>query len=285
MNVVVDKHAGFCFGVVNAIELAEHYLEEHEYLYCLGEIVHNQEEVKRLSGLGLKVIDRESFRKLKNETVLIRAHGEPQETYRTAWDNELSLLEGTCPIVVRLQKMIRQTAQEQQPQIVIFGKPNHPEAIGLASQANGKAQVGSSVEELQLDYCQPIRIYSQTTMDAELYEEFCSYIQEQARLQCEKPDVQVQRSVCGKVANRAKQVREFAAVVDVLIFVSGKNSSNGNYLFQVAKKVNKKSHFISSVEELEESWFKDAETLGISGATSTPSWLMEDVEKKISKNF
>ena len=282
MKIEIDKDAGFCFGVRNAIQIAENYLQANSYLYCLGDIVHNNEEVKRLTTMGLKIIDYSFFRKLKDETVLIRAHGEPIETYHIAAQNNIHLIEGTCPIVTRLQEMIREEAKENQPQVVIFGKKNHPEAIGLASRVSSNVQIAQSTKELKLNYCQPVFVYSQTTMDKELYEKFYTYIKKQSEKECSSPDVRVQNSVCGKVANRAKQIREFVAQYDVILFVSGENSSNGNYLFQVAQKVNPNTYFVSDAEQLDSSWLKNAESVGISGATSTPMWLMEKVKALIS---
>ena len=281
MKIEIDKEAGFCFGVVNAIRIAERYLQENSYLYCLGDIVHNQAEVKRLTDMGLRTIDHQSFRNLENETVLIRAHGEPLETYKIAEQNNIHLIEGTCPIVTRLQDMIREEGHENQPQVVIFGKKNHPEAIGLASQVSSDVQVVQRNEELELNYCKPIYVYAQTTMDNEQYEKFYTGLKEQAEKQCFNPQVKIQNSVCGKVANRAKQLREFVARHDVNIFVSGAHSSNGNYLYQVAQKVNANTYFVSDVEQIEKIWFKNAETVGISGATSTPIWLMEKAKLQI----
>ncbi|MCF8219178.1 MAG: 4-hydroxy-3-methylbut-2-enyl diphosphate reductase [Bacteroidales bacterium] len=283
MKIEIDKDAGFCFGVSHAIKMAEEYLKDHSYLYCLGDIVHNKSEVKRLSDLGLRIIDYSIFRQLKDETVLIRAHGEPVETYKIASQNNIDLIEGTCPIVTRLQKMIREEASENQPQVVIFGKKNHPEAIGLASRVSSNVQITQNTEELELDYCKPVYVYSQTTMDKELYEVFYLHIQERAEHECSNPHVRVQDSVCGKVANRAKQIRDFVGHHDVVIFVSGANSSNGNYLFQVARKVNPNTYFVSDVDQLNSDWLKQAESVGISGATSTPVWLMEKVKARISQ--
>lgn len=282
MKIEIDKDAGFCFGVRNAIQIAENYLQENSYLYCLGDIVHNAEEVKRLTAIGLKIIDYSSFLKLKDETVLIRAHGEPIETYNIAAQNNISLIEGTCPIVTRLQEMIRDEADKNQPQVVIFGKRNHPEAIGLASRVSSNVQIAQSTKELKLDYCKPVFVYSQTTMDKELYENFYTFIKKQSEKECWNPDVRIQKSVCGKVANRAKQIRQFVAQHDVILFVSGENSSNGNYLFQVAQKVNPNTYFVSDADQLDLTWLQNAESVGISGATSTPLWLMEKVKARIS---
>lgn len=283
ISIDIDPNAGFCFGVENAIEVAENYLQKHDYLYCLGQIVHNQAEVNRLESLGLKPIDRETFGKLTNETVLIRAHGEPEETYRLARENNLELLEGTCPIVLQLQETIHKLADNSRLQVVIYGKPNHPEAIGLASQFGGHTQIGLDAAQIDLDFCAPIRIYSQTTMDAEQYAAFCEEIYRRASERCDQPDIIVQKSVCGQVANRGRLIRRFAQQYEVIVFVSGKNSSNGKFLYDTARHYNSNTYFISSSEELDKNWFKGIKSAGISGATSTPAWLMEEVKEKIIK--
>ena len=283
MRLEIDQNAGFCFGVTNAIKLAEDYLKEHSNLYCLGDIVHNEAEVERLKKLGLRIISYEQFRKLEKETVLIRAHGEPLETYKIAWDNQIYLLEGTCPIVVRLQKMICKNASGDDDQIVLFGKKNHPEAIGLASQVDGQLQVVEDFNDLQIDYSKPVQVYSQTTMDGELYGQFCDKIRAKSIKQGSEADLFFQNSVCGQVASRSRRLRDFAKKHDIIIFVSGKNSSNGNYLYNISRKQNDRTYFVRNPEEIEAIWLDDVDSVGISGATSTPEWLMKDVAEEILK--
>mgnify|MGYP006284798905 FL=1 len=282
MRLEIDQNAGFCFGVMNAIQLAEKYLENHSYLYCLGAIVHNEAEVNRLKKSRLRIIDHEKFKNLKNETVLIRAHGEPVETYQVAKENTLHLIEGTCPIVLRLQQMIRAKTSEDGVQVVIFGKPDHPEAIGLASQIGGNVQIAQASHKLTLDFSKPIYVYSQTTMDAERYADFCRQLQQKSEQLHQESQIVCHNSVCGKVANRSKKIREFAQKHDIIIFVSGKDSSNGNYLYSVAKKQNPKTYFISKPDDLDMGWLENADSVGISGATSTPQWLMEKIADKIT---
>ncbi len=279
MRIKIDPDAGFCFGVVNAVRMVEDYLKEHDYLYCLGDLVHNPSEVERLSKLGLRTINREEFSKLHNETVLIRAHGEPEDTYKTAWDNDIALLEGTCPIVVRLQNMVKR--QENGDQVIIFGKKNHPESIGLASRVKGHVQVVQTIQELEIDSSRPVKVFSQTTMDAERYHDFCSQITGIMKAAANEQNLFIQRSVCARVSNRALQLRKFVANYDLIIFVSGKQSSNGRYLFSIAKSTNPNSYFVSEPSEINANWFEQAASVGISGATSTPIWLMENVKKEI----
>ncbi len=277
MHIEIDKHSGFCFGVVYAIEMAEDYLEEHGSLYCLGDIVHNDKEVQRLQAKGLKIINHEDLADLKDATVLIRAHGEPPTTYKTAMENNIELVDASCPVVLKLQNRVRQ-AHDDDRQIVILGKPGHAEVNGLIGQTNQEAIVISSEEEVDnLDLDQPISLFSQTTKSTQLLYKIRDKMSE------ETEDLKFNDTICRQVSNREPELRKFSDRHDVIIFVSGKKSSNGKALFQTCLQVNPQSYFISDVDELDTAWFDGQSSVGICGATSTPMWLMEQVAKAIQK--
>lgn len=277
-TVVIDENSGFCFGVTNAIKSAEEYLQNHDYLYCLGDIVHNNEEVSRLSGMGLHIISKEQFRELRDTTVLIRAHGEPPEIYRIAVENHIRLIDATCPVVLRLQKRIADEYRSASPhkQILIFGKKGHAEVIGLLGQTENTGIVLSSLDDIpNIDFTKPSKIYSQTTQSVELYTQM---IQEIRRRYAEIGNADMfdyQDTICRKVASRANQIADFAARFDVVLFVSGEKSSNGLYLFDICRKHNPQSYILSNLEQLEQIDLSHANTVGICGATSTPMWLMQ----------
>ncbi len=286
MNVEIDKNSGLCFGVVNAIRLAEKILESEKNLYCLGDIVHNEKEVERLKEKGLVIIDKKAFKTLHNCKVLIRAHGEPPETYRIADLNNIELVDGTCPVVLKLQDRIEFSYNEIKPsngQVVIYGKKGHAEIEGLAGQTDGSAIIIEGMEDLgQLDYTRPIHLYSQTTKSKETY----SQIEKEIRKRIEAAGgsselLKCTRSICGQVANRAPKLMEFSKNHDVIIFVSGKKSSNGRFLFEECLQINPRSYFVSDTDELRQEWFTKAENVGICGATSTPQWLMVKVADHI----
>lgn len=288
MIIEIDPHAGFCFGVKEAIEKAEVELVNAESLLCLGEIVHNREETRRLEGQGLKTIDRDQFRELKNAKVLIRAHGEPPETYETARKNNITLVEATCPIVLKLQKRVHDAWLEMKEKgglVIIAGKRNHPEVLGLEGQADHHAIVVESMDELkkiQLD--KPVRMFAQTTFDREEYDRMKAWASDILDHDGQKEKkFKSYHSICGQVSNRVPKLKSFCSIHDVIIFVSGKNSSNGKNLFDHCKAVNPRSYFVSTPEELDEQWIRDAKSIGISGATSTPRWLMENIAEKISE--
>ena len=287
MKVEIESKSGFCFGVENAISIAEKALRSGEVIYCLGQIVHNEQEVERLKALGLVTVTNEEYEKLQNCRVLIRAHGEPPATYEKARENNIELIEATCPIVKQLQKKIVIThnrSAETGEQIVIFGKPGHPEVRGLVGQTGGNAILVSGEGDLDsIDYSKPVNIYSQTTMSRLAYSELCVTIREKYSTKGEDPDrmVKVNHTICGQVANREPSLREFARKHQVVIFVSGKESSNGKMLFSVCKEENDKSHFVSGPDDLDSGWFRDIESVGVCGATSTPKWLIFDIYKKI----
>ena len=282
MEILIDEHAGYCFGVVKAIGAAEEVLKNDGRLYCLGDIVHNSAEVERLKNLGLEVIDHDMLESLQGKKVLIRAHGEPPETYRRAKALSIELVDATCPIVLALQQRIKKGYDEMRPvggQIVIFGKPGHAEVVGLTGQTDGMAIIVSSPDDIgAIDFQRPIRLYSQTTKSREEYQRLRDNIA--SRLP-EGADFVAYDTVCNRVANRARDLEGFARSVDVLLFVAGSNSSNGHYLYEYCRKVQPRTYLIADPSQLQKQWFDGAHRVGISGATSTPRWLMEDVKKGI----
>ena len=282
MDILIDDNAGYCFGVVKAIGAAEAELAHGGGLYCLGDIVHNSAEVERLKREGLEVIDHEQLRRLRGCRVLIRAHGEPPSTYRVAEERGIELVDATCPIVLALQSRIRRGYEEMRQrggQIVIFGKPGHAEVIGLNGQTEGTAVIVSREDELEhIDTLRPIRLYSQTTKSREEYQRLIENIR--LRLP-EGADFVAYDTICNRVANRAKELEAFARSVDVLLFVAGANSSNGHYLYEYCRKVQPTTYLIGTADEVKAEWLQGAQSVGISGATSTPRWLMEEVATKL----
>lgn len=283
MEIRIDDNAGYCFGVVKAIGAAEEELGHSGSLDCLGDIVHNSAEVDRLRRSGLRVIDHEAMRRLPaGSKLLIRAHGEPPSTYDEAQRLGIRLIDATCPIVLALQGRIRRGYEEMNKvggQIVIFGKPGHAEVIGLNGQTNGSAIIVSREDELEhIDFSRPIRLYSQTTKSREEYRRLIANIE--ARLP-QGADFVAYDTICNRVANRTQQLEAFATSVDVLLFVAGANSSNGHYLYEYCRKVQPRTYLIGGPEELNPDWLQGAQRVGISGATSTPRWLMEEVKNTI----
>ncbi|MDP5169787.1 MAG: 4-hydroxy-3-methylbut-2-enyl diphosphate reductase [Bacteroidia bacterium] len=271
LSVEIDQHSGFCFGVVYAIEMAEDFLREHGSLYCLGDIVHNDKEVERLEAMGLKIITHEDMAALRDATVLIRAHGEPPSTYLLAMENNLELIDASCPVVLKLQNRVRQ-AYSKESTIVILGKKGHAEVNGLVGQTSGKAIVISSVEEVDsLDIDGPVSLFSQTTKGTKLLYEV------RKRMEEKFGEVHFNDTICRQVSNREPELELFSAKHDLIIFVSGKKSSNGKALFATCHNINPNSYFISGPEELDPTWFEGRQSAGICGATSTPMWLMEEV--------
>ncbi|MBR1766703.1 MAG: 4-hydroxy-3-methylbut-2-enyl diphosphate reductase [Bacteroidales bacterium] len=282
MEVRIDENAGYCFGVVKAIGAAEEELSQDGSLYCLGDIVHNSAEVERLRDKGLEVIDHAMLPQLAGCKVLIRAHGEPPATYHTAESLGIRLVDATCPIVLALQQRIRKGYDEMLRvggQIVIFGKPGHAEVVGLTGQTDGTAIIASSPDDIgAIDFSRPIRLYSQTTKSREEYQQLMENIR---RRLAEGADFVAYDTICNRVANRARELETFARSVDVLLFVAGANSSNGHYLYEYCRKVQPRTHFIANAEDLEAGWFAGVSRVGISGATSTPRWLMEQVAERL----
>ena len=280
MIVTIDPNAGFCFGVENAVNTAELNISNTDSLYCLGEIVHNGEEVSRLNKLGLKSIDKTRLESIQTTKLLIRAHGEPPETYKTAKQNNISIIDATCPIVLKLQQRVKKAWNEMSEvggQIAIIGKKEHPEIIGLNGQTQYNAIIIQDLEDIkQLDFNKPLRLFAQTTIKTEKYNQITSAIQIKINAEFIHHN-----TICKQVSNREPNLIEFCKCQDVVIFVSGKNSSNGKSLFEVCLSTNPNSYLISSASELQNDWFKKANNVGISGATSTPAWLMEKVKEKI----
>lgn len=285
-KIEIDEGSGFCFGVVNAINKAEEELAKGETLYCLGDIVHNSREVERLKEMGLITINHEEFYTLKNAKVLLRAHGEPPETYAIAQRNNIEIIDATCPVVLRLQKRIKQeyTQNEKEgKQIVIYGKNGHAEVLGLVGQTEGKAIVIERLDEVQkLDLTRSICLYSQTTKSLDGFREVVDYLQKHIP---EEVSFKSYDTICRQVANRIPNIRKFAASHDLIFFVSGKKSSNGKMLFSECLKVNKNSHLIDNANEIDSSLLNGAKSIGICGATSTPKWLMESVSEAIKQKL
>lgn len=282
IKVEIDEGSGFCFGVVTAIHKAEEELAKGETLYCLGDIVHNSREVERLKAMGLITINRDEFRQLRNAKVLLRAHGEPPETYQIAHKNNIEIIDATCPVVLRLQKRINQEFRKEDfeaKQIVIYGKNGHAEVLGLVGQTGGQAIVIESAEEAKkLDFTKSIRLFSQTTKSLDEFQEIVEYIKLHI-----SPDATFEYydTICRQVANRMPNLREFAATHDLIFFVSGKKSSNGKMLFEECLKVNANSHLIDNEKEIDPSLLRNVESIGVCGATSTPKWLMEKIHDHI----
>jgi (E)-4-hydroxy-3-methyl-but-2-enyl pyrophosphate reductase (IPP and DMAPP forming) len=289
MVVEIDKQSGFCFGVQNAVEIAEKALLKGEKVFSLGPIVHNDKEVDRLSSLGLVSIDHEKFRNLKDCKVLIRAHGEPPETYITAEKNNLTIIEATCPIVKRLQSKIRETwvrTKKGDGQVVIFGKPGHAEVVGLLGQINNEGILVSGPDDFgKIDILKPVYLFAQTTMSVKEYSNLIDILHikmEENGIKDPVKNLKINKTICGQVSNREPHLKKFAKKHDTIVFVSGRESSNGKMLYSVCKNVNPDTHFVSSHEEIDKSWFAGKCSIGICGATSTPKWLIENIRDIIS---
>lgn len=282
IKVEIDEGSGFCFGVVTAIHKAEEELAKGVTLYCLGDIVHNSREVERLKTMVLITINHEEFKQLHNAKVLLRAHGEPPETYTIARENNIEIIDATCPVVLRLQKRIKQEYQEkdaEEKQIVIYGQNGHAEVLGLVGQTTGKAIVIEKLEEAkELDFSKSIRLYSQTTKSLDEFWEIVDYIKDHIS---PSATFEYYDTICRQVANRMPNLRTFAASHDLIFFVSGKKSSNGKMLFSECLKVNPNSHLIDNAEEIDDSLFHGISSIGVCGATSTPKWLMEQIYTEI----
>ena len=275
LDVTIDTKSGFCFGVEYAIEIAEEILQQDGELYCLGDIVHNDMEVKRLEDMGLKIIDHDELKQMKDVKVLIRAHGEPPSTYDLAIKNNITLMDASCPVVLKLQNRIKKS-HDKKEKIYIYGKHGHPEVKGLMGQTGKDAIVFQDIKELDLDDLPALFIlYTQTTKSKEKFYEIVS------KLTKTGVDVNVNDTLCRQVSTRDNQLQDFSNNFDKIVFVSGTKSSNGNALFNVCKQNNSNSYFVSSSDEIDRSWFSKDEKVGVCGATSTPMWLMEEVKEKI----
>ena len=285
IQVEIDSASGFCHGVVTAIQKAEEELRQGGTLYCLGDIVHNNREVERLTELGLITIDHEQLSQLHDAKVLLRAHGEPPQTYEIAAKNHIQIIDATCPVMLSIQRRIKKEYDKQEPdtQIVIYGKNGHAEVLGLVGQTQGQAIVIEHMEEAkQLDFSKSIRLYSQTTKSLDEFRKIVDYIQQHI-----SPDATFEYydTICRQVANRIPNIRRFAASHELVFFVSGKKSSNGKVLFGECLQVNPNSHFIDRPEAIEDRLLEGVSSIGICGATSTPKWLMEEVSEAIKKKI
>jgi 4-hydroxy-3-methylbut-2-enyl diphosphate reductase len=275
LSVRIDPNSGFCFGVIYAIQMAEDLLDEQGYLYCLGDIVHNDEEVQRLEARGLRIICHDRLAELRDEAVLIRAHGEPPATYQMALANNLTLIDASCPVVLKLQNRIK-ASFDRKDKIYIYGKHGHAEVVGLLGQTGGEAVVFENLDELlRHELPENITLYSQTTKSTD------SFYSIKNELETRGHQVNANDTICRQVSNRDKDLRRFATQYDQILFVSGTKSSNGKVLYQVCKATNPQTHFVSNVDEIQREWFMPGQSVGICGATSTPMWLMEQVRDRL----
>jgi 4-hydroxy-3-methylbut-2-enyl diphosphate reductase len=285
VKVTVDQNSGFCWGVVRTIDIAEQELRDAKKLYSLGDIIHNPIEIDRLGEQGLKTITHADLESVKDAKVLIRAHGEPPETFRRAKELGIELIDATCPVVTKVQERIRKF-YDNGYQVVIFGKKDHAEVIGLVGHTNGTAIVIKSIEQVNmLDLTKKTVLFSQTTMDKGTFYALRDEIKSRLKAEFEVGtfeemaiDFHAKDTICGQVSGRDKKLREFSRANDVIIFVAGRKSSNGKVLYEIAKSENPKTYFIEDEKEMQAEWLSGADTVGISGATSTPQWLMERVK-------
>ena len=284
MNVVIDPHSGFCFGVVYAIQMAEEELDRTGKLFCLGDIVHNNMEVERLRSKGLEIIDHDRLKSLHDCKVLIRAHGEPPATYQIAIKNNIELIDASCPVVLKLQNRVRASYEdidEDDGQIVIYGESGHAEVNGLVGQTDQKAVIVKTEEDLKkVDFSKPIHLFSQTTKSTAGFAAMQKMLEEkivEKKGSFEEGDLITNDTLCRQVSNREPHLKRFASSYDVVLFVSGKKSSNGKALFTFCQSINEKSYFISDTTEINPEWFEGVNSVGICGATSTPMWLMQNV--------
>ncbi len=289
MKITIDQHAGFCWGVVRTIDIAEEELKETQTLYSLGSIIHNPLEVKRLADEGLETVTHEDFESLKGQKVLIRAHGEPPSTYELAKKHGVTLIDATCPVVTKVQERIRKFFDKGY-QIVIFGKKDHAEVIGLAGHTRNEAVVIKSVEEIsKVDLSRKTVLFSQTTMDKPTFYEIANVLREKIKefevgtFEEAAIDFHAKDTICGQVSGRDKKLRAYAMENEVMIFVAGRHSSNGKVLYDICREANPKTYFVEDETELKKGWFEGKSSVGISGATSTPQWLMEKIRNSIDQ--
>lgn len=290
MKVTIDKHSGFCWGVVRTVDIAEAELEASKNeLYSLGEIIHNPMEIERLEKKGLKTVHHGDLENLRGKKVLIRAHGEPPETYRRARELGVEIIDATCPVVTKVQERIRKFFQ-QGYQVVIYGKKDHAEVIGLVGQTRGEAIVIRSLDEIdKVNFARKTVLFSQTTMDKGTFyrikEELAKKVDELVvdTFEDEAIEFHAKDTICGQVSGRDRKLREFARQNEIVIFVAGRHSSNGKVLFEICREENPRTYFVENETELQSEWFEGVETVGISGATSTPQWLMERVKVRIEE--
>lgn len=279
LKVEIDNGSGFCFGVTTAIKKAEEQLSAHGELYCLGDIVHNGREVERLRQMGLHTVEHEDLPGLSSCKVMLRAHGEPPQTYEQAEKYNIQLIDATCPVVLHLQRRIKAEYDEnqgQQRQIVIYGKNGHAEVIGLVGQTNGTAIVVENLNDAsRLDFSRGISLYSQTTMSLAGFREIVDFIMNEMKARGTESQFRFFDTICRQVANRISDIRTFASNHDVIVFVCGKKSSNGRILYNECLQQNPQTHMVEQPKEIQPEWFNESSSVGICGATSTPKWLME----------
>ena len=291
MNVSIDRFSGFCWGVVRTIDIAEQELGESKELYSLGDVIHNPTEIQRLAEKGLKTVSVSELEKAKGGRILIRAHGEPPSTYRIAQELGITIIDATCPVVTKVQERIRRFYTEGY-QVVIFGKKEHAEVIGLVGQTNSEAIVVKSLDEIgKVLLDRKTVLFSQTTMDKETFHQLKEELQKRVKdlvvgsIEDEAIEFHAKDTICGQVSGRDKKIREFAKSNDIILFVAGRNSSNGKVLYGIAKEANLRTYFIEDDLELQDAWFTGVDNVGITGATSTPQWLMQKVKKTIETRF
>ncbi len=275
LTVEIDPRSGFCNGVVRAVQQAENYLQYSARLYSLGAIVHNSVELERLKKKGLEILSIDEVRQLHHDVILVRAHGEPPETYELARQNDLQVIDCTCPVVLRLQERVRETWQRLRAeggQVVIFGKKGHAEVNGLVGQTDGEAIVIGCIEEVDtIDFSHPVALFSQTTKDPDEFRRIADCIR------ARRPDAEVYDTICRQVAQRHKSLVAFAASHSVILFVSGRESSNGKVLFDLCRSVNARTYWVENASQIDRTWLWDGDTVGICGATSTPKWQLEEI--------
>lgn len=275
LHVEIDPRSGFCHGVVRAVEQAENYLRFNNRLYSLGAIVHNSAELERLKEKGLEIVSIADVEQLSDDVILVRAHGEPPQTYELARRNNLQVIDCTCPVVLKLQERVRETwerMRESGGQVVIFGKKGHAEVNGLVGQTDGAAIVISNLKEADdLDFSRPVALFSQTTKDPDEFQRIARHIRER------RPDADVNDTICRQVSQRHKSLVEFARRHTAILFVSGRESSNGKVLFELCRSVNPRTHWLENASQIEAAWFRDGDSVGICGATSTPKWQLEEI--------
>ena len=271
----IDPRSGFCHGVVRAVEQAENYLHYSPRLYSLGAIVHNSVELERLKKKGLEILTIEEVAQLHDDVILVRAHGEPPETYELARRNRLQVIDCTCPVVLKLQERVRSTwlrIREHDGQVGIFGKKGHAEVNGLVGQTDGEAIVISTPEDLtSIDFSRPVALFSQTTKDPDEFQHIA------ARIRAQRPDAEVYDTICRQVVQRHKSLVAFAREHDVILFVSGRESSNGKVLYELCRSVNPRTYRLETADQTDLAWFRDGDKVGICGATSTPQWQLEEI--------
>ena len=297
MKVTIDNSSGFCWGVVRTVQIAEDQLEESRKdrnVYVLGHIIHNPREIERLAEKGLKTISTDDFPDIADSgaKVIIRAHGEPPETYRKAWEHKIELIDATCPVVTKLQERVRKF-YDQGYQIVIFGKKNHAEVLGVRGVVNDECVVVKTVDEAieNVDVSRKTVLFSQTTMDRPTFQDITGALKERVAelvvdtMEGIATEFHAKDTICGQVSGREDKLAEFARSNDLMVFVAGRASSNGKVLFEVAKNANPNTHFIEDISEMKDEWFDGVTSVGISGATSTPQWYMEEVASTIRANY